>query len=45
MADGSSNGALEIVYIEWHIAPFRANEWYEIWEPAATAWVDGFVRS
>ena len=35
MADGSSNGNLEIVYIEWHIHPFRADRWYEIWEPAA----------
>ena len=28
-------GALDIVYIEWHITPFRADQWYEIWEPAA----------
>src|SRR3954462_13574105 len=35
MADGSSNGALEVVYIEWHIHPFRAERWYAIWEPAA----------
>jgi hypothetical protein len=35
MADGSSNGKLEVVYIEWHITPFRADRWYEIWEPAA----------
>ena len=35
MADASSNGALEIVYIEWHIHPFRADRWFEIWEPAA----------
>jgi hypothetical protein len=35
VADASSNGALEIVYIEWHITPFRADRWYEIWEPAA----------
>ena len=35
MANGSGNGALEIVYIEWHITPFRAERWYEIWEAAA----------
>ena len=31
----SGNGALEIVYIEWHVNPFRAERWYEIWEPGA----------
>ena len=35
MADASGNGALEIVYIEWHVNPFRAERWYEIWEPGA----------
>ena len=28
-------GPLDIVYIDWHITPFRAERWYEIWEPAA----------
>ena len=35
MAEGSSNGRLEVVYIDWHVHPFRAERWYEIWEPAA----------
>jgi hypothetical protein len=26
---------LEVVYIDWHIHPFRAERWYEIWEPGA----------
>jgi heme-degrading monooxygenase HmoA len=26
---------LDIVYIEWHVHAFRAERWYEIWEPAA----------
>jgi hypothetical protein len=25
----------EICYIDWHVAPFRADRWFEIWEPAA----------
>jgi heme-degrading monooxygenase HmoA len=29
------NGTLEVLYIEWHVHPFRAERWYEIWEPAA----------
>ena len=33
MANG--NGSLEICFIEWHVHPFRAERWYEIWEPAA----------
>jgi hypothetical protein len=24
----------EVCVIEWHIAPFRADRWLEIWEPA-----------
>jgi hypothetical protein len=28
-------GTLDVVYIEWHVNPFRAERWYEIWEPAA----------
>jgi hypothetical protein len=35
MADGSANGVLDVVYIDWHVHPFRAERWYEIWEPAA----------
>ena len=31
----TNNGALEIVYIEWHVHPFRAEEGYEIWEAGA----------
>jgi len=27
--------AIDVVYIDWHINPFRADRWYEIWEPAA----------
>ncbi len=34
MANG--NGSLEICFIEWHVNPFRAERWYEIWEPAAS---------
>ena len=30
MANG--NGSLEICFIEWHVHPFRAERWYEIWE-------------
>jgi hypothetical protein len=29
------SSAIDVVYIEWHITPFRADRWYEIWEPAA----------
>lgn len=25
----------EICYIDWHIHPFRADRWFEIWEPGA----------
>jgi hypothetical protein len=35
MAEDSTNGRLEVVYVEWHDNPFRAELWYEIWEPAA----------
>jgi hypothetical protein len=27
--------ALDVVYIDWHVHPFRAERWYEIWEPGA----------
>jgi hypothetical protein len=27
--------ALEICFIDWHVHPFRAERWFEIWEPAA----------
>jgi quinol monooxygenase YgiN len=26
---------MEVCYIDWHVTPFRADRWYEIWEPAA----------
>jgi len=29
------SSALDVVYIDWHITPFRADRWYEIWEPGA----------
>ena len=25
----------EVIYIDWHVTPFRANEFLEIWRPAA----------
>ena len=25
----------EVCYIDWHVHPFRADRWFEIWEPAA----------
>jgi heme-degrading monooxygenase HmoA len=25
---------MEVHYIEWHITPFRADRWFEIWRPA-----------
>jgi hypothetical protein len=25
----------EVCYIDWHVTPFRAERWFEIWEPAA----------
>ena len=38
--------ASEVNYIDWHIAPFRADRWLDIWDPAldralafgATSW-------
>jgi hypothetical protein len=24
----------EVCYIDWHVNPFRAERWFEIWEPA-----------
>lgn len=26
---------LNLCYIDWHVTPFRADRWYEIWEPGA----------
>ena len=26
---------MNLCYIDWHVTPFRADRWYEIWEPAA----------
>ena len=26
---------MEVCYIDWHVHPFRAERWYETWEPAA----------
>jgi hypothetical protein len=26
---------MDVCYIDWHVHPFRADRWYEIWEPAA----------
>jgi heme-degrading monooxygenase HmoA len=31
----SPPGVLDVLYIDWHVHPFRAERWYEIWEPAA----------
>jgi hypothetical protein len=25
----------EVCYIDWHVHPFRAEAWLEVWEPAA----------
>ena len=25
----------EICVLDWHIAPFRADRWLDLWEPAA----------
>jgi heme-degrading monooxygenase HmoA len=25
---------MEVHYVEWHINPFRADRWFEIWRPA-----------
>lgn len=27
--------AAEICNLDWHIVPFRADRWYELWQPAA----------
>ena len=27
--------AMEVCYIDWHVTPFRADRWYEIWQPGA----------
>jgi hypothetical protein len=27
--------AAEICEIDWHVVPFRADRWYELWRPAA----------
>ena len=26
---------VEVCNIEWHVSPFRADRWLELWEPAA----------
>jgi hypothetical protein len=26
---------MEICYIDWHVHPFRADRWFEIWAPAS----------
>lgn len=26
---------MDLNVIDWHVTPFRADRWYEIWEPAA----------
>jgi hypothetical protein len=26
---------MEVCYIDWRVHPFRAERWYETWEPAA----------
>jgi heme-degrading monooxygenase HmoA len=31
----SPQGVLDVLYIDWHVHPFRADRWYELWEPAA----------
>ena len=31
----SKSATLDVCYIDWHVHPFRADRWYEIWEPAA----------
>jgi heme-degrading monooxygenase HmoA len=25
---------MEVHYVEWHVTPFRADRWFEIWRPA-----------
>ncbi len=27
--------ALEVCFIDWHVHPFRADRWFEAWEPGA----------
>ena len=27
---------MNLCYIDWHVTPFRADRWYELWEPAAS---------
>ncbi len=27
--------AAEVCVLDWHIAPFRADRWFDLWEPAA----------
>jgi hypothetical protein len=27
--------AVEVCYIDWHVHAFRAERWFEIWEPGA----------
>jgi quinol monooxygenase YgiN len=26
---------MEVLYIDWHVTPMRADRWYELWQPAA----------
>jgi quinol monooxygenase YgiN len=26
---------VEVLYIDWHVTPMRAERWYELWHPAA----------
>jgi hypothetical protein len=26
---------MDVCYIDWHVHAFRAERWYELWEPAA----------
>jgi hypothetical protein len=26
---------MDVCYIDWHVVPFRAERWWEIWEPGA----------
>ena len=26
---------MDVCYIDWHVTPFRADRWYEVWEAGA----------
>jgi len=30
-----AEAGLHVCYIDWHVTPFRAERWFEIWEPGA----------